>query len=252
LECQSLVQERQHNCRSLDPIKQQKSTQALQPHDPASRVHFCSWFLHFVFEGEIDPQLTFFSDEAWLHLQGHTSYWTSHNPHLTHELPLHPVNDLCLVCCKCKQNCWTSVSLTKQLLRNVCTGHSRAILSRINRSRNTLWFQQDSQSATVHTAHMSMQALSDVFGNRIVSSGICPASSPDLNHCDFFFWGCLKDRVYNSNPRPEELEENIRREIANIPAEQLQRANQSLFPHCKECLRIEGQLSAPPVMCEQR
>jgi hypothetical protein len=36
---------------------------ALQPRDLASRVHFCSWFLQFVVEGEIDPQLIFFSDE---------------------------------------------------------------------------------------------------------------------------------------------------------------------------------------------
>jgi hypothetical protein len=33
----------------------------LQPHDPASMVHFCSWFLQSVVEGEFDPQLTFFS-----------------------------------------------------------------------------------------------------------------------------------------------------------------------------------------------
>jgi hypothetical protein len=30
---------------------------ALQPRDPAT-VHFCSWCLHAVVEGEIDPQLT--------------------------------------------------------------------------------------------------------------------------------------------------------------------------------------------------
>jgi hypothetical protein len=39
----------------------------------------------------------------------------------------------------------------------------------------------------------------------------------------FFFWGCLKDKVYKSNPRMEELKENIRREITKIPAEQLQK-----------------------------
>jgi hypothetical protein len=55
------------------------------------------------------------------------------------------------------------------------------------------WFQQ--YSATAHTARMSMQALSNVFRDRIVSSGIWPASSPSLNPCDFFFWGCLKDNV---------------------------------------------------------
>jgi hypothetical protein len=41
--------------------------------------------------------------------------------------------------------------------------------------------------------------------------------------------GCLKDKVYNSNTRTEELKENIRKEIANIPAEQLQMVNQNLF-----------------------
>jgi hypothetical protein len=36
--------------------------------------------------------------------------------------------------------------------------------------------------------------------------------------CDFFFWGCLKEKIYISNPRTEGLKENIPREISNIPA----------------------------------
>jgi hypothetical protein len=40
------------------------------------------------------------------------------------------------------------------------------------------------------------------------------------------FWGLLKVKVYNCNPRSEELNENIRNEIANILAEQLQTVNQ--------------------------
>jgi hypothetical protein len=88
---------------------------------------------------------------------------------------------------------------------------------------------------------MSMQALSDVFGDRIISSGIWPPRSPDLNPCDFSFCGCLKEKFYNSNPRTEELKENIRRENANIPAEQLQRENQNVFRWCEECLYVDGQ-----------
>jgi hypothetical protein len=38
----------------------------------------------------------------------------------------------------------------------------------------------------------------------------------------------------------EELEEGFRREIANIPAEQLQRVNQQLFRQCGECPHVEG------------
>jgi hypothetical protein len=100
------------------------------------------------------------------------------------------------------------------------------------------WFQQE--SATDHSACMSLQVLSDVFGDRIISSGIWPARSPDLIPSDFFFWGCLKDKVYNSNPRTEELKENIHREIANIPAEQFPKVNQNLFHRCEECLHVKG------------
>jgi hypothetical protein len=67
-----------------------------------------------------------------------------------------------------------------------------------------------------------MQALSDVFRDRIIGISIWPAQSPNLNPRDFFFWGCLKDKACNSNPQiQEELKENICGEIANIPAEQL-------------------------------
>jgi hypothetical protein len=69
---------------------------ALQLHDPASRVNFCSWFLQYIVEGEIDSQLTLFSDEAWFHLQGYINtqnnfYWSSQSPNVTQEVLLHPV-----------------------------------------------------------------------------------------------------------------------------------------------------------------
>jgi hypothetical protein len=44
-----------------------------------------------------------------------------------------------------------------------------------------------------------------------------------------------------STPKTKELTENIRREIANIPAEQLQSVNQNLFRRREECLHVEGQ-----------
>jgi hypothetical protein len=50
-----------------------------------------------------------------------------------------------------------------------------------------------------------------------------------------------KDKVYNCNPQMEELKENIYREIATIPAEQLHRVNQNLFCWHEECLCVERQ-----------
>jgi hypothetical protein len=68
----------------------------LQLRNPASRVHFCSWFVQSVIESESKAQFTFFSDEAWLHLQEYINmqnnhYWSSQNPHLTHKVLLDPV-----------------------------------------------------------------------------------------------------------------------------------------------------------------
>jgi hypothetical protein len=69
---------------------------ALQPRNSASRIRFCSWFLQSVVGREIDPQLTFFSDEAGFHLQGYINTqnnrcWISQTPHLTHKALLRPV-----------------------------------------------------------------------------------------------------------------------------------------------------------------
>ena len=45
-------------------------------------------------EGRLDPLLYFISDEAWFHLSRYvnsqnTHYWSSENPHVIHETPLH-------------------------------------------------------------------------------------------------------------------------------------------------------------------
>jgi hypothetical protein len=69
---------------------------ALEPCDAVSRVHLCRCFLQSVVQDEVSPQLTFFSDEAWIHLKGYINaqnnhYWSSQNPHLPNKVPSHPV-----------------------------------------------------------------------------------------------------------------------------------------------------------------
>jgi hypothetical protein len=97
------------------------------------------------------------------------------------------------------------------------------------------WFQQD--SATARIASVCLCRLCPASSGTELS-----ARSPDINHCDFFIWSCLKDNVYSSNPRmEEELIKNIYREIAHIPAEQLRNVNQSHFRWRKKCLHVEGQ-----------
>jgi inhibitor of nuclear factor kappa-B kinase subunit alpha len=79
-----------------------------------------------------------------------------------------------------------------------------------------------------------------VFGDRIISRGLWPASSPDLNPCDFYLWGNLKQKVYKTNPHTiEELKENIRNEVSTIPPGELQVIT-NLVRRCQECPRADG------------
>jgi hypothetical protein len=57
--------------------------------------------------------------------------------------------------------------------------------------------QQD--SATARTVCLSMQAVTDIFRERIINNGLWQDHSLKLNPCNFFFWGCLKDKVYKTN-----------------------------------------------------
>jgi hypothetical protein len=54
--------------------------------------------------------------------------------------------------------------------------------------------------ATAHTATYSINVSNEVFEDRLISRELWPARSPDLNPCDFYLWGNLKDKVYSINP----------------------------------------------------
>jgi hypothetical protein len=48
----------------------------------------------------------------------------------------------------------------------------------------------------------------------------------------FFFWSCLKNKVYDTKPQTQELKGNIRMEIPNIPAEELRKV--CVMSACRE------------------
>jgi hypothetical protein len=50
----------------------------------------------------------------------------------------------------------------------------------------------------VHTARNSMNALQEVFEDRIISTGLWPPRSQDFSGCDFYLWGNLKGKVYRN------------------------------------------------------
>ncbi|GFT62708.1 transposable element Tc3 transposase [Trichonephila clavipes] len=94
-----------------------------------------------------------------------------------------------------------------------------------NHDVQELWFQQD--GATCHTARATIDLLKDTFGDRLISRFgpvNWPPRSCDLTPLDYFLWGYVKSLVYADQPQTlDHLEDNIRRVIADIRPQMLEK-----------------------------
>ncbi|GFW85568.1 uncharacterized protein TNCV_852201 [Trichonephila clavipes] len=94
-----------------------------------------------------------------------------------------------------------------------------------NHDVQELWFQQD--GATCHTARTTIDLLKDTFGDRLISRFgpvNWPPRSCDLTPLDYFLWGYVKSLVYADKPQTlDHLEDNIRRVIADIRPQMLEK-----------------------------
>ncbi|GFW14321.1 DUF4817 domain-containing protein [Trichonephila clavipes] len=91
--------------------------------------------------------------------------------------------------------------------------------------RCELWFQQD--GATCHAARATIDLLKDTFGDRLISRFgpvNWPPRSWDLTPLDYFLWGYVKSLVYvDKSQSLDHLEDNIRRDIADIRPQMLEK-----------------------------
>ncbi|GFX55400.1 uncharacterized protein TNCV_2980081 [Trichonephila clavipes] len=94
-----------------------------------------------------------------------------------------------------------------------------------NHDVQELWFQQD--GATCHTARATIDLLKDTFGDRLISRfgpKNWPPRSCDLIPLDYFLWGYVKSLAYADKPQTlDHLEDNIRRVIADIRPQMLEK-----------------------------
>ncbi|GFW66505.1 uncharacterized protein TNCV_3310241 [Trichonephila clavipes] len=86
-------------------------------------------------------------------------------------------------------------------------------------------FQQD--GATCHTARATIDLLKDTFGDHLISR-FGPVNWPPrscvLIPLDYFLWGYVKSLVYADKPQMlDHLEDNIRRVIADIRPQMLEK-----------------------------
>ncbi|GFU35586.1 uncharacterized protein TNCV_2099021 [Trichonephila clavipes] len=178
-----------------------------------------------------------FSDEVHFWLNGYVNkqncrIWSEANPQLYVETPLHP-EKLTVWCAL-----WAGGIIGLYFFKND-EGHNvtvngdryRAMITNFfiselnNHDVQELWFQQD--GATCHTARATIDLLKDTFGDRLISRFghvNWPPRSCDLTPLDYFLWGYVKSLVYADKPQTlDHLEENIRRVIADVRPQMLEK-----------------------------
>ncbi|GFT54915.1 transposable element Tc3 transposase [Trichonephila clavipes] len=137
-----------------------------------------------------------FSDEAHFWLNGYVNkqncrIWSEANPQVYVETPLHPE----------KLIVW-------------CALWAEAVVP--TRRRNMS-----------HSARATIDLLKDTFGDRLISRFgpvNWPPRSCDLTPLDYFLWGYVKSLIYAETPQTlDHLEDNIRRVIADIRPQMLEK-----------------------------
>lgn len=244
-----------HNDLHYHPYKIQL-VHALNNGDHATRLAFSNRMLDMMNDNPDLVNNLWMSDEAHFHLSGFVNkqnfrYWAPENPQRIHEKPLHSV----------KVTVWCAISsrailgpyffedengrsVTVNTLRyvNMLENFLQPQLAR-NPVYENMFFQQD--GATCHTSRGSITVLRRLFPNHVISKNgdiSWPARSPDLSACDYFLWGYLKSRVFQSPPPQNcrELKERIREEIIRIDAATLTNVMNNFRPRLLECVEQNG------------
>jgi len=227
--------------------------QELKETDYPQRMEFAQQMLGLYEENE--DLMLLMSDEAHFHLNGSVNkqncrYWAAENPQQLHERPLHSP----------KVTVWCAVSkfgvigpyffeehgitttVTSERYIEMVRTYLIPQLRRRCIDLNQLWFQQD--GATAHTARSTMAVLRPLFPNHVISrSGdiLWPPRSPDLSTCDFFLWGYLKSRVFESKPRTlDELKASIQHQINLINSDLLEKVEASFKERLQHCVNENG------------
>ena len=199
---------------SLSPYKIQLN-QALNEDHKERRFQFAMDMLEKIDNDGITPNKIWFSDEAYFSLDGHLNkqnyrFWGKQRPEISIVRNLHPKKVLV----------WAAISAQgvegPYFLGSSVTADRYTMMLEEQffpfvQSKNMVdgyWFMQD--GARPHRTQQVFQALNSVFNGRVIGldadqhmegAMTWPQYSPDLNPCDFFLWGYLKEIVWKSNPK---------------------------------------------------
>ncbi|GFX98320.1 uncharacterized protein TNCV_4909631 [Trichonephila clavipes] len=210
---------------------------AIHQNDHQARRRFVEWAQNEIAVVPDFHKRILFSDEAHFWLNGYVNkqnchIWSEANPQVYVETPLHP-EKLTFWCAL-----WAGGIIGPYFFKNdeshnvtVNGDRYRAMITNFfipelnNHDVPELWFQQD--GTTCHTARATIDLLKDTFGDRLISRFgpvNWPPRSCDLTPLDYFLWGYVKSLVYADKPQTlDRLEDNIRRVIADIQPQMLEK-----------------------------
>lgn len=231
-----------------------KLVHELNEDDPDRRIQFCEEMEQLIHD---DPEIVkkiCFSDESTFFLNGTVNrhncvYWATENPFEYREAHTQfPV----------KINVWCGIlgdrivgpffleenltgPLYLTLLEDAVLPKIVEIVEESDEDYDP-WFQQD--GAPPHFAIAVRNYLDAQFPGRWIGrrgSIEWPARSPDLTPLDFFLWGHLKSKVYETAPSNiQELKQRITDECAKITPEMLQNVRRAFFDRLLHCQAKNG------------
>ncbi|GFW05479.1 uncharacterized protein TNCV_436601 [Trichonephila clavipes] len=215
---------------------------AIHQNDHQARCRFVEWSQNEIAVVPNFHKRILFSDEAHFWLNGYVNkqncrIWSEANPQMYVETPLYPETLTVWYAL------WAGGVIGPYFFKNdechnvtVNGDRYRAMITNFfipelnNHDVQELWFQHD--GATCHTARATIDLLKDMFAERLISRFgpvNWPPRSCDLTPLDYFLWGYVKSLVYADKPQTlDHLEDNIRRVIADIRPQMLQKSHRKL------------------------
>lgn len=239
--------------QGLHPYHVQR-VQALKVEDLPRRVRFCQWLLQ---KNDQDPQFVenlLSTDEATFTRDGifnshNTHVWSDENPHAIHEGHFQE---------RFKVNVWAGMvgdqligpyvlppRLTGAAYLNFLNNVLENLLEDVPlATRINMWYLHD--GAPAHYINEVREWLNQHFPRKWIGRNgpvLWPPRSPDLNSCDFFLWGHMKQLVYATPVNSvEELTNRIHDVAAAIRAnpDMIRRSQQSLIRRARACIANGG------------
>lgn len=116
-------------------------------------------------------------------------------------------------------------------------------LNRLGYDPKAIIYQHD--GAPAHYALAVRQFLNENFdawiGRGVDAFIPWPARSPDLTPLDFFLWGHVDGRLYETNPTSiEEIKEHVRTIFNEISVETLEGVIEQSLIRMRVCIRVSG------------